>query len=147
MPGEQSFPAIRNALETGFGVRLPAYDKIPKMDAKAHLDGFLAFAKFVQGNLNGQTSIRVDAAWASQTELLRGMAEFNLPDHVFRESDLAADLDFLAAAIGNTSPGIGADDLKSPVLLEDIYDANVEAAVRACYQRDYMMFGFGSWQG
>ena len=72
MPGDQSFPAIRNALKTGFGVPLPAYDEIPKMDAKAHLDGFLAFAEFVQGNLNGQTSIRVDAAWASQTELLLG---------------------------------------------------------------------------
>ena len=35
----------------------------------------------------------------------------------------------------------------APVALADYYDADVEAAVRAAYQRDYMMFGFGAWRG
>ncbi|MFV2002753.1 MAG: hypothetical protein ACC619_07195 [Paracoccaceae bacterium] len=35
---------------------------------------------------------------------------------------------------------------KSPFELSEIYDAEVEAAVRSAYQRDYMMFGFGAWR-
>ena len=33
----------------------------------------------------------------------------------------------------------------SPYTLADIYDEEVEDAVRAAYQRDYMMFGFKPW--
>ena len=34
----------------------------------------------------------------------------------------------------------------APVLLSEIYDDSVEEAVRAAYQKDYMMFGFDAWK-
>ena len=32
-----------------------------------------------------------------------------------------------------------------PYALAEIYDASLEAACRAAYQKDYMMFGYGPW--
>ena len=31
--------------------------------------------------------------------------------------------------------------------LQSIYDDEIEAAARAAYQRDYVGFGFGDWDG
>ena len=43
--------------------------------AETHKQAMIGFAKFVYGNLNGQTSVRIDSSWASQAELIRGMKE------------------------------------------------------------------------
>ena len=55
---------------------------------------------FLRANLNGQTSVRVDAHWASQATCLQGMSEFCLPDRVLREEDLARDLSEMALRFG-----------------------------------------------
>lgn len=147
MPGEESYPGIRSLLKEEYGLPLPDPDDVQNMSKDAHRQAFMAFTKFITGNLNGQTSIRVDPAWASQAGILRGMARFIPPDYVFREDELDQGLTFLAGRIGRTAPDLPEISEISPVALSDIYDDEVEKAVRACYQRDYMMFGFGSWAG
>jgi hypothetical protein len=77
---------------------------------------------------------------------LQGFAEFALPDMILREDRLDEDLAILAAQIGKkTMPQV--TDLTDPhkVQLKDIYDDEVETAVRDVYQRDYMTFGFGPY--
>ena len=111
-----------------------------------HRFAFLKFIEFVRGNLGGQTSIRVDAAWASQAEILRGMASFMAPDHVLREDGLEVGLGFLASICGRSPPPLHPEPDRSPYPLAAIYDDQIETAVRSAYQRDYMMFGFGSWR-
>ena len=145
-PGDQSYPLIRNALISGFGMKLLDHDTIQDMDADVHRKAFRVFVEFVRGNLNGQTSLRVDPSWASQSNILRGWSEFASPDYVFREHELTAGLEFLAVQLGMQSPQLKADLNISPIPLEEIYDQELEAEIKACYQRDYMMFGFGPWQ-
>jgi len=145
MFGGQSFAAIRQHLISYHGLAIPEHGRDDTYDAQAHKSAFISFAGFVQGNLAGQTSIRVDPAWASQSEILRGYGQFVLPDHVFREEDLASGLAQLAKQFGRKSPKLTAPADQSPITLPDIYDADVEKAVKSAYQRDYMMFGFGPW--
>ncbi|MDJ0628428.1 MAG: nodulation protein NodH [Rhodobacter sp.] len=144
-PGPACFADIRETLRKHYKLAIPKDAPGPGYSAEAHHAAFLAFAKWVAGNLNGQTSQRVDASWASQSEIVQGMAAVQLPDMVIREDRLQPGLDHLASLIGVVSSPVPdwVDD--APVPLAAYYDAEVEAAVRAAYQRDYMMFGFRPW--
>lgn len=64
---------------------------------------------------------------------------------MIREESLAEDLSHLAANLG-IKPALVVDEPEdAPYTLAEIYDAEVEEAVKAAYQRDYMMFGFKPW--
>nr|WP_319248881.1 sulfotransferase family 2 domain-containing protein [uncultured Celeribacter sp.] len=146
--GPETYGEIREVLRTTYGLPLPLSTSAPGYDLAQHRAGFLKFIHFVAGNLNGQTSLRVDRSWASQSEVIKGFAEFSLPDMILREDRLQADAAYLAQMAGcreNVSPA--AEHADQPFALADIYDADIEAQVRAAYQRDYMMFGFQPWQG
>jgi len=146
IPGEQNFATIRQSLIENYALVIPTGAPDADYDARAHRAAFISFANFVRGNLNGQTSIRVDQVWATQSGILRGFGQFVLPDYIFREQDLAADLENLAAMFAMKSPDLSPELCTSPISLQKIYNSDVEAAVRAAYQRDYMMFGFGPWR-
>lgn len=139
--GEHSFGEIREQLRTTY--KLPLSNDAGTYSISQHREAFIKFANFVQGNLGGQTSIRVDGSWASQSEVINGFSEFALPDHIFREDELSESLQKLPGAEGK-SVLVQAED--EPYALSDIYDTEVEAAVRGAYQKDYMMFGFKSWR-
>ncbi|MDF0603764.1 nodulation protein NodH [Psychromarinibacter sp. C21-152] len=143
--GEAVFGEMRETLRKQYGLPVPAEGPGRDWSAAEQRAAFLAFAKFVEGNLGGQTSLRVDAAWASQFEILRGMAEVQLPDMILREETLADGLGQLAEQLGIAAPAPPPFIDAGPVPLADYYDGEVEAAVRAAYQKDYMMFGFRPW--
>jgi len=147
MPGPMLYADIRETLRKTYGVPLPEANPGASYNAAAHRDAFLAFVAFVKGNLAGQTGVRVDGAWASQSEYLRGIGQFLLPTHVFRESEISVDLAYLARQIGCDPPILKWPTASAPITLAEIYDEDIEAAVRSVYQRDYMMFGFGPWRG
>ncbi len=136
---------LREALRKNYDLPIPEGPPDRSYTVSDHRNAFLAFAKFVKGNLSGQTSLRVDASWASQTEVLHGLAQVLVPDMVLREDDLDMGLAQLAAQVGLISPGVQPHVENAPVLLEEIYDETVEDAVRAAYQKDYMMFGFRAY--
>jgi LPS sulfotransferase NodH len=143
--GPGTFQDIRETLKKTYKLPLPVRADDPAYDTAAHRTAFLAFAKFIAGNLAGQTSIRIDGAWATQAAVLQGMAQFALPDHLLREEDLADSLPRLCDEIGLAAPDwIPASD-PGPHHLAEIHDAEVEAAVRHAYQRDYTLFGFRDW--
>ena len=114
----------------------------PAVDGPAARAAFLRFAKFIKANLAGQTSLRTDAAWASQLVALQGIAQVSPPDLVLREETASAEL----ARLGGVGYGPAPCPLPGPFDLRDIYDAEVEAAVQAAYAKDYLMLGFGPWQ-
>lgn len=138
---EDTFGEIREQLRTTYKLPLPSDG--PNTSLSKHREAFIKFANFVKGNLGGQTSIRVDAGWASQSEVINGFSEFALPDHILREDEIAQTLNGLPGAQGSTFAGQAAD---VPFALDEVYDADVEAAVRAAYQKDYMIFGFKDWR-
>ena len=106
------------------------------------------FLDFLKANLAGQTSVRIDQTWATQSAVIEGMASFALPDMIVREEEMQAWLPALAELVGHPDPALptaAPDD--SPHPLSAIYDAEIEAKTAEVYQRDYLMFGYGAWRG
>lgn len=141
----QTYREIRDILRKTYKLPLPPEAPGAQYTREQHREAFIKFAGFVQGNLNSQTSVRVDAAWASQSEVIKGFAEFSLPDLILREDRLAADSAHLADVLRLKAPKMAFAPEETPFSLAEIYDSDVEEAVRAAYQRDYMMFGFKPW--
>ena len=144
--GPETFWEIKTALRENYDVPLPEHLPGEDWDRRAHHAAFLAFIDFVKKNQTGQSGIRVDASWASQSAVMQGFGQFMLPDHVLREDQLETGLENLVAELGLDMPVLPAPEPDRPHPLEDIYDKEIEAAVRGVYQRDYMMFGFGPWR-
>ena len=148
LDGRQSLPEIRANLVRVHKLDLPA--DAPDLNDKSnysdqdHKRAFLGFLNFLKMNLAGQTSIRVDPSWASQLTLLQGVAQFMMPDHIFREDRLEQDLKGLAQQLGHaTPPAIEDTAHRWQDRLLAIYDASLESAARDAYARDYASFGFG----
>ncbi|MEL0436943.1 nodulation protein NodH [Phycobacter sp. K97] len=146
--GPGSYGGIRETLRRRFKVPLPK-DVLDGTYARDdHRLAFEAFLAFVKSNLAGQTSVRVDAEWASQSQAVSGFAELASPDFVLREAELQQDLPALAQRFGKDSaPVFRKAEPTGPYGLEDIYDADLEQVISTIYQRDYLVFGFGPWRG
>ena len=136
-------PELRATLTRTYSIDLPAPGQ--SHSARAHRTAFLGFLRFLKLNLAGQTGLRVDAHWATQTAVVQGFAQFQGPDAVLREDRLAEGLAFLAAELKVAAPPFTPVPEDAPYPLATIHDAEIEAAVHDAYQRDYMGFGFGSW--
>ena len=135
-PGDENFSAIRQTLGQHYGVQLPKVGPIETVDQAALATGLLGFLDFVKGNLAGQTTVRVDGAWASQTVILQGMSRFGLPDVIIREDELGGELTQLCAKVGCDAPEVTSAS-RLDDLLSQIYSEKIEKAARAAYQKDY----------
>lgn len=143
--GPDAFVEIRNVLRGRYKLRIPENGADGSFDPGAYREAFLDFLGFLKGNLGGQTSVRVPAAWASQAKIVQGMADFLPPDAILRSETLQAELDRLCDAVGIGPQPLGADGEAPRFSLADIYDEKIEELGRAAYQRDYMAFGYGAW--
>lgn len=137
-----NLPELRGLLARNYKVDLPPVG-VEFADIAARRTAFLGFMRFLKLNLAGQTGFRVDAHWASQTAVLQGFAQFQGPDHVLREHRLSEGMAYLAAEVGSACTPVADVAIDG---LADIYDAELEAAARDAYGRDYMGFGFGDWR-
>ncbi len=144
--GPPSFTTIRAALRQHHGVAVPDEYRPRDWNDEAHRAAFAAFLVFLKANLSGQTGLRIDASWASQTSVLQGMAGFALPDLILREEEMADALPALAATLGraDTPPPEATTD-PHRARLARIHDRELEALARDAYARDCMTFGFGPW--
>ncbi|KPA23446.1 Sulfotransferase family protein [Shimia sp. SK013] len=144
---EGSYSKIRNTLRRVHKLPLPKEGPGPDYDVAAHRAAFLAFLDFVKANLQGQTGIRQDAHWATQSGAMRGFGDFALPDMIVREEEMGSYLPALAMQVGRKSvPDLLPAKPDTPIALEAIYDEEIESRVRDIYQRDYMVFGFEKWR-
>lgn len=144
--GPQSYAAIRQTLVKRYDVPIPDGAPNAEYSRDAHRAAFAAFLRFLKPNLAGQTAIRIDAAWCSQSHALQGFGGICLPDRVIREKDMAHDLAQLARALGYPDPPnmtFGAEN--APYRLDEIYDEDIERRTAAAYARDYLIFGFDRW--
>lgn len=137
-----TFTGIRAVLRRSYDVVLPDDPGDAGYDIPAHQAAFLNFLNFLKSNLAGQTAVRVDSAWATQSACVAGLAGFALPDAVLRAETLQVALPGLAEG----APPPPSLETGLPFPLSDVYSDEIEAAARAAYQRDYMMFGYGPWQ-
>ncbi|WP_050604612.1 hypothetical protein [Ruegeria sp. 6PALISEP08] len=144
--GPGSYKMVRNYLRNRLKIPIPGQVRDNNYSIEQHRDAFSAFLSFLRLNLNGQTPIRVDGTWCSQSRVLDGIASFLMPDLILREEEMAAALPALAHEIGHShppAPGPCAPDV--PFTLDQIYDAELEALAAEVYQRDYEVFGFAAW--
>ena len=148
LPDEgDNLPNIRRALKKIYKVDLPKAGSKKVYDADAHRVAFKGFLKFLGENLSGQTSMRVDSSWVSQSAALKGFSELMTLDMVVREEEMPSLLPDLATRIGREgSPEPVASPADQPFVLDDIYDEEIEDKVFDIYQRDYLFFGFKSWK-
>ncbi|MEX0348361.1 MAG: nodulation protein NodH [Paracoccaceae bacterium] len=145
--GQGSYLKIRRTLREYYKHPLPPEAPGDDYTKDNHRAAFEAFLGFLRLNLAGQTSIRVDGTWGSQSNTLASFASFALPDMVLRETELRSQLPALAGQLGRTEapdPQPAAND--APYALADIYDAELEQACTEIYQRDYVQFGFTDWR-
>lgn len=146
LPGPKCYPEIRKTLRRVHKLPIPGGMPGPDYTRDAHRTAFLAFLDFVKANLAGQTAVRNDPAWGTQSGILQGMGNFSLPDFILREDEMQVYLPALAQQVGyDNPPEPSTAKLNSPYTLAEIYDAEVEARVMDAYQRDYVMFGFDRW--
>ncbi len=138
-------PHIREGLIKSYKLALPSVGAT--LPLGEHRRVFIDFLRFLKLNVAGQTGVRLDPRFASQTAVLQGFAQFQGPDLVLREDSLPMGLGFLAAEIGVACPALPSIPDPSMALLAQIYDEEVEEATRDAYARDYMGYGFGNWRG
>ena len=135
---------IRGVLKRNWKIDLPPPERLHRMSPEDQGAAFLQFLRFLKGNLAGQTSVRVDATWASQTSVLQGFSSQILPDLLLREEELPEALPRLAPGAPpyrpKPEPAIG-HPLASFVAPEH------QAAAREVYARDYLAFGYEDWRG
>jgi len=141
----EAFPQLRRTLRRRYGFPIPEGTPGTDWSTADQRTAFVAFFEFLKGNLAGQTSIRVDASWCSQTNALQGFSEFCPPDLVLREHEASAALRALLGSFGHEAQPIVIAQNTYPIALSDIYDDEIERACRAAYQRDYTFLGFGAW--
>ena len=144
--GPSSYKQLRTTLIKRYKLPLPVGGPDSSYDTSTHRVAFAAFLSFLKANLAGQTAIRVDPAWCTQSQALAGFAELCPPDRIIREDMLAQELAELAQAAGvDRRPVLAVAQPDQPFALADIYDDEIEALAADAYHRDYVMFGFSRW--
>lgn len=147
MPDDRPmFADARKIMRQRYKVTIPARSPGPEWTVAQQREAFAEFLAFLKGNLAGQTSVRIDNTWASQTAILQGMAGVILPDVILREETMAEPLYALAREVGVTEvPRIATEAEPGPYALGSIYDGKVEKAAIEVYRRDYLGFGYLRW--
>ena len=144
--GPGSYLQLRKTLVKHHDVPLPEAGPDASYDLAAHRAGFVGFLRFLKANLSAQTSVRVDAAWCTQTQSLAGFGELCLPDRLIREESMEQELAALASEVGCSAvPQMMDTPSDAPFALDAVYDDEIEALVADAYQRDYVMLGFMRW--
>lgn len=144
--GPGSYKQLRMTMIKRYNLPLPEGGPDATYDKSAHRTAFAAYLTFLKANLAGQTAIRVDPAWCTQSQALAGFGELCPPDRIIREDTLQQELSELAMAAGvENIPALPMTSQDQPFPLADIYDDALEALAADAYHRDYVMFGFSRW--
>jgi hypothetical protein len=146
---QTSYQDIRKVLMRDFKIGLPKNDaEAAAYNLAEHKAAFLEFLGFLKKNLAGQTNLRVDAAWASQTAVIKGFSKVMSPLHIVKERDLAASCAYIENICGLSTCEVELREMvAAPFSLSQVYDSGIEKKIREIYARDYLNFGFGDWEG
>ncbi|MEP3345164.1 MAG: nodulation protein NodH [Litoreibacter sp.] len=142
---DDKFSDPRKVMRNKYGVSVPGQGDLSGYTKTDHREAFGKFLEFLKGNLAGQSSIRIDAVWATQSALLQGASGVVLPDIILREDELNEGLNGPALAMGIEAGEMQSEPEVGPFSLGDIYDRELEKLAKAAYRKDYISFGFGDW--
>lgn len=144
--GPGTFGDIRRKLRNRYRMPLPDDPKDPGYGRKEHYNAFRDFLEFLRGNIAGQTDLRVDPSWGTQSSVLEGMADVAMPMRLIHEAQLETALPQIAEELGIASPPVPPRKEQQPFALEVLYDRELEKLAHKAYRRDYQSFGFTNWR-
>ncbi len=139
-------PELRPYLKRVHKFELPPKAKPGFATVAEHRAGFLVFLELIKHILAGRTELKTPAQFATQFATLAGFGQLQAPDLLLREDRLAEGLGFVCAEAGVAMKPLPAGDEVYPFELAAIYGADIEAAARETYARDYVAYGFGDWR-
>ncbi len=141
-----AFEDPRKVMRQRYKLPIPGKTPGPDWTEAEQKAAFMAFLEFLKPNLDGQTSVRIDPAWASQSAILQGIAQVLTPHALIAEDEMATALPALAQAVGVTdAPEPRTETIPTPMALDAIYDGKIEKAAIDAYRRDYITLGFPRW--
>lgn len=141
-----AFEDPRKVMRQRYKLPIPGKTPGPDWTEAEQKAAFMAFLEFLKPNLDGQTSVRIDPAWASQSAILQGIAQALTPHALIPEAEMATALPALARAVGlEDAPEPRAETIPTAIPLDDIYDGKIEKAAIDAYRRDYLTLGFPRW--
>ncbi len=135
-------PELRPYLKRVHKFDLPPKVKPGFATATEHRAGFMVFLELIKHILAGRTELKTPPQFATQLATVTGFGQVQAPDHLLREERLAEGLRFVCAEAGVEMKPLSAGAEVYPFELADLYGADVEAAAREAYGRDYAAFGF-----
>ena len=138
------FSQIRRKLVTRYNVSLPTQEQTTNQ--KEHKKVFLSFLEFLKANLLGQTTVRSDPNFASQTNIIQGFSRFAPPDALIMQEDSGRFFDQIFDDLRLERESSADVTSAHNALLSDIYCADLETACRSAYHKDYMALGFTDYQ-
>ena len=138
------FAQIRRKLVNRYNVPLP--DQVQNIDQDDHKKVFLAFLGFLKANLLAQRTVRSDPNFASQTNIIQGFSRFAPPDALIMQDDSERFFDAIFHASGLERESSIDLTSRHNGRLSDIYCADLEAACRGAYHKDYIALGFTDYK-
>ena len=131
---------LRKVIRQQYGVPLPG--ETAGLSRDQHRELFEGFLKFLKSHLGGQSSVRIDPAFASQLSVIQGVSQVLPPHRIIREAEAADVLARLAEGYGQSAPSFPEKAQDMPFALADIHDKDLEDLAMEVYRKDYLTFGF-----
>ncbi len=150
-PVDRAWDAYRRHLMDGAPEPMERVQSVLRDSFNANLGGdpvagFLSTMGFIKANLSRQTALAPRSAFGAQALLLEAIGKVMTPDYVIRRETFETGFAHLLQSVGATPAPASSEEEPLPgPSLADAYDKSIEAAVKAAYPRDYMMFGYGRW--
>lgn len=144
--GNYSFPKVRDLIVAHYGLRLPAEGAPYSLEE--HRRNFGCYLDFLTDNFAGRTTIRTDAHWGRQTQILAHFQRYFLIDYIGRVEQLGSQF---AHVIGQLplrhQPDLSQrfnEGPKPPFSYEEVVDAAMEERLRTLYRDDYLQLGYAA---
>ena len=104
---DDRYAELRRGLRRVHNLPLPEHPDDPPLSTTQLRACFCEFLKFLKFNLAGQTALRVDGAWASQSQIIQGFCKFAPPHMIVRAEtfDPAGWSDMVCAPIRTATAG------------------------------------------
>ncbi|HKY91032.1 MAG TPA: sulfotransferase family 2 domain-containing protein [Nevskiaceae bacterium] len=135
-----AFPRIREFLVGNYGVDFDGYGT-PAYSLERHRENYGRFLEFVRDNVAHKTSVRRDAHWAPQVELLHHFQRALIIDFIGRVETFAEDLRFALRGV----PAAASIDWSRkfnegpppPFSYEEVATPELRDLMHQVYRRDY----------
>lgn len=157
LSGANTYDMIRKQLVNNFDILLPDAAITANPDQhdlaeagyslKQHRAAFHGFLKFLNANLSGQTSIRIDGLWALQTTFISGFNTSVPISLILKEGALDSGFRFIGSKFDLKNPTLGPPIKPDHIFtLDEIYTRQTENLARKVYRNDYTKLGYDDYQ-